>query len=147
MRIKSGSTRFVLLAGNSAIKIARVRPLRFLARALIMCFSKMRRHHFFEKYGATFFKAMRNDIFAGITANRNEYSYYIESSDSRVMPVIRQFLCCCVIVQVRGTDISFSELENETPLNEKFVAGDELYEVWEPNQFCRRRLILRLPPS
>lgn len=137
MRIKCGSTRFVLLVGVYAIKIARVRPLRFLARALIMCFSKKRRKHFIFKYGDTFFQAIKNDVFAGLKANKNEYSYYTESSDCRVMPILQQFMYCCVIIQVRGTDITCSELARETPFCKEFVAGDELYEIWEPDQFCR----------
>ncbi len=144
MRIRCGTTRFVFLIGNEAIKIGRIRPLRFLARMLIFPFSRKRREHFFTKYGPTFWKAALNDLCAGLYANRNEYEYYRESRDFRVMPTIKQLLRGWIVVQLRGDPVSSNEL-SEAPFIKQQI-GTENCEVTEEAQFCRhpknRRIVL-----
>lgn len=135
MRIRYGATRFVFLIGNEAIKIGRIRLLRFLARMLILPFSRKRREHFFTKYGPMFWQAALNDLCAGLYANRNEYEYYRESKDFRVMPTIRQLLRGWIVVQLRGDPVSSDEL-SEGPFIKQQI-GTENCEVAEEAQFCR----------
>ncbi len=80
---------------------------------------------------------MCNDVFVGINANKNEYSYYTEFTDCRVMPTLQQLLCGCVIVQVRGTDITSDELEQETPFSGGRTTINLSAEILTPSQFCR----------
>jgi len=135
MRIRYGATRFVLLIGDEAIKIGRIRLLRFFARMLILPFSRKRREHFFIKYGPTFWQAALNDLCAGLYANLNEYEYYQASKDFRVMPTIRQLLYGWVIVQLRGEPVSLAELSKGPFIKQKI--GEENCEVIEEKQFCR----------
>jgi hypothetical protein len=62
MRFAFGTTRLVLLIGKKAIKIGRVRPLRFLARIILLPFSQKRREHFFIKYGRTLLLGKHNFV-------------------------------------------------------------------------------------
>lgn len=135
MQIACGSTRVVLLAGDKAVKIARFRPIRFLLRMLMIAFSRKKRLHFFEKYGPVFIHAVYNDIFAGVIANRNEYSYYIERMDRRVMPSLGQYLGGLIVTQVRGTPVSLHELDTEDPF--AGLVTNSACEVSDPKQFCR----------
>ena len=135
MRIKLGTTRIVLLIGDKAVKIGRLRPLRLLARMLLLPFSWQRRQHFLAKYGPKFAQAMLNDLCAGLYANRNEYAYYKVYRDSRVMPTTEQLCGGWIIIQPRGTPISVNELSEKPSLKQRI--GMESCEVDTAAQFCR----------
>lgn len=134
MRIRYGATRFVLLLGDKAYKFGRVRPFRFLARMCIIPFSQKRRKHFFERYGPGFAEAVKNDLFAGLRANQNEYAYYRAFKDSRVMPITGFLLEGWVIVQTRGIPVSHEEIE-KSPLAVKCLRRQE-YDLCGDHQFC-----------
>lgn len=136
MNIAWGQTRFVLLWGSDAIKVARFRPVRFLARLPLLVFSKKRRAHFFKKYGDSFFSAMKNDLFAGVIANRVEYDYSMRYSDWRIMPIRAVFLGGWIVVQERGDSVSAGELAQESPLKRPFFVRGKSH-LSDPHQFCR----------
>lgn len=137
MRIKYGSTRFVILKGDKAMKVGKVRIWRFLARMIILPFSIKQREHFLKRYGPGFLTAVKNDIFVGLRANRYEYEYCKEYSDHRVMPTIKNLLCGWIIIQPRGNPInSTTEFINGRPPIKEEING-ESSEVTEVKQFCK----------
>lgn len=142
MNIRCGSTRLVVLWGDWAFKIARIRPFRFLLRLPTWLFSRKQRKHFFEKYGANFFQAIINDVFAGVVANRKEFEYYqSHRKDYRVMPTMQMFFAGLIIVQTRGDEIGERELQSSNP----FRNTPKFCEMTEAKQFCRHpdgRLVL-----
>ena len=105
MRIKLGGTRIVFLTDSYAIKIARIRPVRFIFRILLLLFSRSRRTHFLVKYGPGMGTAILRDIFAGLYSNRGEYEYYRESRDARIAPTLSIFFAGMVAIQPRGADV------------------------------------------
>lgn len=142
MRMRYGATRFVLLVGDKAIKIGRIRPLRVFVRMLIIPFSKKRREHFFARYGPGFGHAVWNDLCVGLYANRIEDDYYQSSKDPRVMPTIGRLLGGWVIVQLRGVPVSTSELEKSSFTRERLRRRD--CDLGGDHQFCRlgRKVVL-----
>lgn len=137
MQIKAGATRIVVLLGKNAIKIGRVRPLNLLFRAFAFPFSRAMRKRFAAKYGRSIFTAVRNDILAGLVANRKEYDYYVSHGDPRVMPVRRCLLGGWIIVQEGGAPITSEDFERENPFK---IPDAAMYDLGEPKQFCRRPL-------
>lgn len=135
MDIAWGQTRFVILLGDCAIKVGRIRPFRFLFRIPLILVSDSRRNHFFKKYGTSFVLAMMRDIFAGIIANRKEYAYSRCHDDARVMPTRKQYLGGLIIIQDRGTRISPGELLQEHPLRDSLFWHKA--KALESHQFCR----------
>lgn len=129
MRIACGSTRMVLLIGDRAFKIGRVRPLRVLLRLCVLPFSQERREHFSKKYGHKFAQAVWKDMCAGLYANRGEYEYYQSSRDPLVMPTVSCFLGGWIVVQPRGERVSHNELRVR-PVSPEC-------EMTEPEQFAR----------
>lgn len=109
MNIKIGSTRFVLLTRKHAIKIARIRPARFISRLLPLLLSKNNLDHFLLKYGPGFGNAIKRDIFAGVYSNRNEYEYYQKYQDSRCAPTENLLFAGLIVTQPRGADVFFLE--------------------------------------
>jgi len=134
-----GETRFVVLVGKFAFKIGRFRPLRCLCRMLILPFSKRRRDHFTLKYGPHIMRAIQNDIIAGLIANRNEFSFWEWSQNSKnavpVIPTIRLYMCGWVVIQARGQPITHATLQNEGPVLDSAFGEDDC-EVNDPHQFC-----------
>lgn len=137
MRIKYGSTRFVILKGDKAIKVGKVRIWRFLARIIILPFSIKQQKHFLERYGPGFWTAVKNDICIGLRANRYEYEYYKKYSDLRVMPTIKSLLLGWIIIQPRGNPINSTAefIKGRPPIKEKI--NGESSEVTEVKQFCQ----------
>lgn len=113
--ISWGRTRFVIFAGDSAVKIARVRPISLVFRLLFLMFQPHRKLvQFREKYG--FFPGcLWNYLIAGFIANRIEFEFWKETSDSRVMPVTGRCIGYLVIFQVRGTAVTAHDLEMDNP--------------------------------
>ncbi len=72
MQIRYGATRLVLLVGDQAIKIGRIRLWKLLGRVVILPFSKKSRGHFLKKYGPGFWHAVWHSLFIGLYANRLE---------------------------------------------------------------------------
>lgn len=136
MCIAWGQTRFVVLTGECAIKFARLRAFRFLFRLPLLIVSKKRRRHFFEKYGNSFLVAMKNDIFAGVIANRKEYEYSASCVDSRVMPIRVKLIWGWIVIQERGLPVSLSEIAKESPLKCPFSIRGKSH-LSDPHQFCR----------
>jgi hypothetical protein len=137
MHITYGATRFVLLTGNKAIKIARFRPIRLMFRVMVLPLSSKRnRDRFYEKYGTGLLTAIRNYLFVGLVANRIEYEYYKKHRDLRVMPTQKQFLRGLITVQDRGTRVSNIELSEEYPFT-SLDPSTLCPEMLKAVQFCR----------
>ncbi len=140
MRISWGKTRFVFLFTNQAIKIGRVRPFRLMIRMVAFPFMSEGNHsRFFKRYGK-FPGALWRYLIAGLLANRNEYEYYQDSRDHRVMPTIASFFGGWVIVQKRGASVSREDFSRSNP----FQNYPSFVEVGQPRQFCWKngRLVL-----
>lgn len=135
MRIALGSTRLVLLTKDKAIKIGRLRPLRLISRIFVLPFSQRRRERFFEKYGSTLWRAVLNDLCAGLYANRGEYEYYQKSQDPRVIPTLRSIFHGWIVVQTRGEAVSETEMRTWRYTREERYALDR--ELAKAVQFCR----------
>jgi hypothetical protein len=110
MKVRIGCTRIVVLVGDRAIKIARIRVLRPFLRIPFLVCSGSRRRRYMEKYGPGILAAVARDILAGLTSNRNESSYYGSADDRRPAPVKRTLLFGAVIVQARGGEASAEEV-------------------------------------
>ena len=135
MRIRYGNTRFVLLWGDTAYKIARVRPLRTLARIIIELPQPRRRGRFVAKYGPGLVHALQHDLLVGIFANRREFDYWQQHRDPRVMPTTRSYWGGLVVTQPRGlplTSTACSVCGTESFLPEELRA----LEIVKARQFC-----------
>ena len=143
MRIKYGSTRLVLIVGDRALKIGRFRPLRMLWRLVFLLpFSRKKREHFLAKYGKSFGRAVLNDVFAGLYANRGEYAYYQTHKDIRVMPTLKSVCGGWIVIQPYGDPVSAIEVENwwgrnkaKSPANDPYLAEPEHFQ--QPENFRR----------
>jgi len=135
IKILCGNKRIILLVGTSAIKIGKIRLIRCVSRFFILPFSLRLRERFFKKYGPTWREAIIRDLFAGLLSNRNEYRYFQEHKDDRVMPTISQFLLGSVVVQLRGQPISGEEIIKEFPQyqSDAYRKAD----ICTSTQFCR----------
>lgn len=135
MEIKSGGTRIVILVGNKAVKIAKIRLLDPFRRLVGLIFSRSTREQLLTNYGHAPAKCGLKRILLGLIANRNEYRYYQSTKDPRVMPVERQILWGLVIVHERGIPIDAGEIVEDCPFN---VTIDEAHDLTGMHQFCRR---------
>lgn len=133
--LKFGQTRFVILWGDKAIKIGRCRPLRALARLLLLTVSEKQRKRYREKYGAVFHEAFLHDVFAGVYANTVEYRYYQLSRDSRVMPTVHLLCGGWVAIQKRGTAIKKNEMREAPAIPHEL--GGEFCDTPYIKQYCR----------
>jgi hypothetical protein len=110
MKVKTGSTRVVILTADHAIKVAKIRIFRFLLRLIAMIFSSYQRKRFRKKYGQRFWDAARSDILYGLLANKNEYNYYRRTFDTRVAPITLSLFGGLVVVQRRGGEVTRQEI-------------------------------------
>lgn len=140
MRLTYGKTRIVFLCGGHAYKFGKIRPLRFACRLILMLFSEHRRMHFYEKYGRKFWAAAWNDVFAGPIANRNEYLYYKDSHDERVMPTTKCLLHGWLVIQERGVPVGEHELASDSRVHQ--LVGS--CETRCARQFARSRTDARI---
>ncbi|MFA6297195.1 MAG: hypothetical protein WC629_01395 [Candidatus Paceibacterota bacterium] len=134
-----GSTRFVILTGEGAIKIGRVRPVRVLLHLFSIPFSQTRREHFFDKYGHDLLPALWQDLMAGPISNLLEYNYCLECRDGRVMPVTTKYFGGLVIIQEEGGDeVTIEELIREHPV-QNYSTVPKNADMGTPDQFRRRK--------
>ena len=135
MRMTYGQTRFVILVGDKAIKIGRVKLLNLLIRWIfILPFSKKRRDHYFTKYGKTIVEAIRNEWLQGLYANRREYSYYSRSKDPLVIPTTKIILTGWIIIQDRGNPITNQDLAHfPEPFRQESITDGEMR---SPSQYA-----------
>jgi hypothetical protein len=134
VEIKSGSTRLVVLVGDKAVKIAKIRLRDPFRRLLGFFFFQRTRRDLLSKYSHAPIKCVGNRIFIGIAANRNEYRYYTSTKDSRVMPVQKQLFGGLVIIQERGLPVTPDEFMKDC----LSISGDEIHDMTGIHQFCRR---------
>ena len=132
-----GTTRIVIFAGTVVIKIARLRILRFFARAILFPFTSSSNHERLRcKYGRVWWKASLNYICAGLHANRGEWIYFQQTQDCRVVPTIRSYLGGWIVVQLRGQHIPEDALKGNNPLA-GVIFDRKCLEVDRAFQFCR----------
>lgn len=139
MRLRFGNTRFVVVFGNRAYKIGKIRVLRFILRIPFLLLCRELRKRFFTKYGETLGKAMVSDIFAGLIANRVECHYWQNKHDSRVVPIMSVWFTGFVIIQERAEPISIQELGTATPFKTCSIP-----DTISPRQFGRHHGVVRL---
>jgi hypothetical protein len=135
MEIRSGDSRIVVLVGNKAIKIAKIRLLDPFRRLIGLVFSRSTRKELLTKYGHAPTRCATGRIFIGLIANRNEYRYYQSTKDPRVMPVERQLLWGLAIVHERGIPIGPDEIVEDCPFH---VTLEDAHDLTGMHQFCRR---------
>ena len=132
-----GATRFVILVGAVAIKVARPRPFRALRRLIKYQISGEVRARLLT-FAEDPFLAGFSYIFSGILANRNEYRLWQESPRHFLVPTLYSF-CWLINVQRRGKPISQEELDSNHPFPALLVgkplkfAGD----MMKAANFCR----------
>ena len=113
----TGHTRIVILVGNTAIKIARLRPIRLLFRMCLFPFqSDCKKARFRERYGA-FPSGLWNYVILGYIVNRNEFQYWNSTRDTRVMPVLARRFGYLIIFQYRGRPVNPGEISAYQPLS------------------------------
>ena len=136
MKIRLGTTRIVFLVGNKAVKVARIRPIRFLFRAISFPFTSKNNHQrFYKKYGQTFLSSVVRYIFFGFYANSLEYKFYKNhKDDKRIVPTVKKFAWGFIAIQVGGLDVSLETFEHSNPF--KNTPNQRYQEVYHPKQFC-----------
>lgn len=120
-----GTTRFVVLVGPIAIKIARIRPLRMVQRFIkhqINGEVKAKMCHFSEN---PFIAAVKY-VFAGPFVNWSEYRLYQSSLEPFFVPTNWSF-GGMVNIQRRGTAVTQEELDAHHPFGK--MALEEMPEV------------------
>jgi hypothetical protein len=135
VRTAYGNTRFVILSGTRAIKIARPRPLFALSRIWQIISQPERREHFRERYAKSSPHSVWRDFWIGVGINRNEYDYYQRSHDPRVMPTEHLLLSGFIIIQLRGEPIVDIDLIEPPHHDEKFQ--EEIREIFSIRQYQR----------
>ena len=133
-----GVTRFVILIGPVAIKIARFR-LTWIPKRLFH-FIKRREVGTKIAYQARNPRLALNNIFAGILANRTEYRFWQRHPYRFLMPTTYSLLGGAVNIQRRGERITNEELVVSHPFRELIAEmPPELIEdlVVKTANFCR----------
>jgi len=136
LKLKQEVTRFVILHGDYAYKIGKVRPIRHFFRILSFILNPKRYKKFLQMYGQNYFEAFKNDFLAGLYSNKREFYYYKQTLDSRVIPTIKIYFCGWIVIQKRGLEITWSEFENGRPNIPSFFDNQHC-ETSEPKQFCK----------
>jgi len=139
MKISSGKTRFVIVARGRAYKYGKTRLIRSALRVPFLVLSKRLRLRFLERYGKTYFRAMMSSIFAGLIANRIEYSYWQRSRDKRVVPTTKMLFCGFVIIQEEATPVTEIDLEVAKPFG-----TFEIPDAGKAHQFGRHSGTIKL---
>ncbi len=134
MKVACGNKRIVVLLGNHAFKVGKIRFVRLFCRLLILPFSKRLRERFLDKYGNTWSSALFNDLFAGLLCNRREYGYFLKTDDKRVIPTIKQLLGGHIVVQIRGKPVSDEDVKRNHP---KYQDPEyKIANLDKPEQYC-----------
>ncbi|MES2059773.1 MAG: hypothetical protein V4438_01955 [Patescibacteria group bacterium] len=126
----------MILTGESAIKIGRVRPIRLILALFAIVLSKHHREKLLAKYGGTYREALPNFLFAGHFCNVAEFDYYQTSHDPRVVPTTHRLFGGWVIIQERGAPVTAFELERENPFD-AITLNTAFAEIDRVKQFCR----------
>jgi len=139
-----GRTRIVVLVGAYAFKIARIRLLSVIGRLLLLPFQRRKKKALFViRYGA-FPIGIWNYIFMGFKANKNEYQYWLNTNDPRVVPVIGMFLSNFILIQKRGHCLDKDLLDKIHPFKgipENLRNGVRLHEAHQ-YVFIQGRVLL-----
>ena len=131
--IKIGSTRLVLLSDTKAIKIARIRPIGTIFKIISITLSRKSRNRFKVKYDKNISRGLVKYLFAGIDANRLEFSTWENWQSDKLAPVIGIYLYGLVVIQKRLQSISVIDLEYKHPFPE--LAKVEKIEMNTPCQY------------
>lgn len=132
-----GATRFVVLVGAVAIKIARPRPFRALRRLIKYQMSGEVRARLLT-FAEDPFLAGISYIFGGVLANRNEYRLWQESPRHFLVPTLYSF-GWLINVQRRGESITQEDLEAGHPFRTLLVDKSPRYagDMTKAANFCR----------
>lgn len=134
MRITYGNRRFVVLTSDFAIKIGKIRLIRFVSRLLILPFSKRLRIRFLMKYGPGWTTALFNDMFAGVLSNKNEYEFSTTHTNKKIVPTIKLYCWGIIAIQIRGTPVSEEELSRFFP--DYASNAYRIANLDRPEQYC-----------
>lgn len=136
MRVSWGFTRFVVLVGDYAVKIARPRPWQVLRRLIRHAIQGNVRARLTERYGSPFVGGLRY-LFLGVLANTIENTLWREVGESWMVPTL--WSCGIVNIQKRGRPISLHELDTEHPFRSELVLmPEEMREdLSSVKNFCR----------
>ena len=136
MRIKLGTNRFVILTMTKAIRIARIRPVRFILRMITFPFtSKSNHEQYYRKYGTSFLASIIRYIFFGIYANRFEYKYSNDyPTDDRIVHTEKLYAWGMIAIQTRGEEVSPETFKELNPFK-KYITNrfQEVHGYWN---FC-----------
>lgn len=136
MRTYLGGTRFVILAGRYAVKVARIRVLHVVVKCCAFLVSKDARTALLRRHGHAPVAAAGKSMFVGLSANRNEHRYSRRfPGDPRVMRVYGRLFWGLVIIQERGIPVSHAEFVAECPFE---CRPDVSVEYIRRDQYCRR---------
>lgn len=136
MRFSWGATRFVVLVGPWAIKIARFRPFRMVGR----CITHLLHGEAREKiapFSTNPFVAAFKYVFSGPLVNWSEYRLYQDSPRSFLVPTIYS-LGGFVNFQKRGTKVTQAELDFGHPFR-PFLAEmprQDVEDMTKAENFC-----------
>ncbi|MDO8728732.1 MAG: hypothetical protein Q7K26_02435 [bacterium] len=132
-----GATRFVILIGTIAIKIARLRPFRGLQRLLEHWINGEVKERLLTFAENPFLAGIRY-IFSGIIANRNERRLWQEFPRRFLIPTLYSF-GPLINIQKRGEKISQEELDASHPF-QGFLEGMPpklIADMTRATNFCR----------
>ncbi|MCA9366490.1 hypothetical protein KC722_02820 [Candidatus Kaiserbacteria bacterium] len=114
MKFLYGATRWVILVGPVALKIARFRPYRLVARLFVHARNGEVRMRLDKFDSRSKLVAVCRYIGAGVSANRAEYHLYREDERLRLIPVKSIWFWGLVLVQSRGDAIPHDCAEEAT---------------------------------
>lgn len=130
MELRKGTWRFVVLYKGMAIKIARIRLLRFFVRILAWPF-------FGHRWKTPMKESLWGYIWLGIVSNKEEYFYYQTNQDPDVVPSRLLLLWGLVVVQDRGDQVSLQDLKEKCRLH-KHIGDDNPKDIKEAScQYVR----------
>jgi hypothetical protein len=115
--------------------MVRIRPLHAAVVMLHVLLSRKRRQRFVKRHSSSQYLTAWREFWDGLYANRNEYWYYQNSRDPRVMATERQLLGGWIIIQRRGKPIAPDELATMQylPIEDQ----EDRLESGKHWQFCR----------
>jgi hypothetical protein len=124
MKICSGTTRFVILVGPYAIKIARIRIFHFAMRLIMHGRNGQVRERMEVNQDTSIMKAIVRRLLLGVQANLAEQQIYKERPQKHLMPTLFT-ICGLVNVQCRGIPVEEGELQAQNPF-QHFVHIDAI---------------------
>ncbi len=136
LRLSWGTTRFVVLVGRVAIKVARPRPLWVLRRLLVYWVTGVANPRLLA-YADDPLKSGFRHLFAGVVANWREYQLWRESPRSFLVPTVCSFWGI-VNVQKRGEKIRKDDLAELHPFRALLLnlPADAIGDMTKAENFC-----------